>query len=221
VSVRYPLAADLRGKRVLVVGGGGVASRKVEGLLGTGASIAVVALQSSEKISHWAELERISLRVGAFRPQDVEGAVLVFAATDDPETNRRVAEAAKHCGAWVNVADDPEGSDFFVPALLRKGKVSVAVSTEGASPALAAWLRDRISDAVPEGVERLAALLSVLRSDYSKNVSVGAWQKLFESEILSDLARNDHTAASAKLDEIFGPGTWDRLEAAMAMREES
>ncbi|MCS6953331.1 MAG: bifunctional precorrin-2 dehydrogenase/sirohydrochlorin ferrochelatase [Bryobacterales bacterium] len=136
----YPVFLDLRGRRVLVVGAGRVGLRKIRGLLEAGAEVTVVDPHGSP------ELERlpIHLRRRRFRRADVRRHVLVFAATDQRDVNRAVAEEARRLGIWVNVADNPAECDFLVPARVRRGNLQIAVSTGGQSPRLAAELRKKL-----------------------------------------------------------------------------
>ncbi len=201
----YPLYADLDGKRCLVVGAGGVATRKVKALLKAGALVTIVAPKASSEIEKLAGRNLVDFQARGFVEGDVEGMALVFAATDDPQTNRMAAQAASRCGVWANQADDPESSDFHVPASLTMGEIGLVLSTSGASPLLAVWLRDRAGEALPEGVERLARLCALLRGEERFAESeTSSWRNLFESGIIEDLARGDLTAAEEKILETFG-----------------
>jgi precorrin-2 dehydrogenase / sirohydrochlorin ferrochelatase len=155
----YPVALRLTGKPVLVVGGGDVAARKVSGLVAAGAVVTVVAPQVAEAI---ASSDRCRVERRAYRRGEAAGYRLVIAATDDSEVNQAVHDDAEAAGVWVNVADEPPRCSFFLPAVARDGPVVVAVSTGGASPALAGWLRDRL--ALPEGVGAVAAQLAAERA---------------------------------------------------------
>jgi siroheme synthase-like protein len=132
---------------VLVVGGGRVAVRKVEGVLAAGFSVTVVA----PEVDEWIRDAAAEVRERAFEERDLDGFALVFACTDLREVNRRVGEAAKQRGILVNVADRPEESTFASPAIHRDGVLTVGVSTGGASPGTAAEIRDRIARELGEG----------------------------------------------------------------------
>ena len=201
----YTLCADLIGKRCLVVGGGDVATRKVEMLIKSGADVTVAAPDSSIVLRRLCQEGRVRLLEREFAPEDVDGMKLVFAATDDPSVNAEVTGAARKAGAWVNVADAPAEGDFFVPAVVVRGDVTVSVSTDGASPALSAWLRDLVEDALPEGTEQLVELCRALRNEGVKPSDTGGWKKLFNSGILKDLAENDRKGAASKLESTIGP----------------
>lgn len=138
----YPIMLDLSGVSVLVVGGGRVAHRKIEGLLKAGAKVTVVAESAIDSIRSMP----IELVVRRFESTDLNGVSLVITATDDPTVNAAVSADATARGIWVNSADDPANCTFILPAVARDGAVTVAVSTGGASPALASHLRGEIED---------------------------------------------------------------------------
>ena len=158
----YPIVVRLQGRRCLVVGGGRVALRKVEGLMAAGALVSVVAPAVEEGIALLAREGVVTVEERPYRAEDVAGAWLVFAATDDPAVQQAVFDDAERAGVWVNAADEPERCAFFLPAVHRRDPVLVAVSTQGASPALAGWLRDRLAAALPV---RLEALVAALRAE--------------------------------------------------------
>lgn len=133
----YPLFLDITGRPVLVVGAGKVALRKIRGVLECGAVVTVVA---PEGVAEIGELP-VKWKRRRFRRTDVRGMALVFAATDSREVNRRVASLADELGILVNVADSREECRFLVPARVRRGGVSVAISTEGESPRRAVAVR--------------------------------------------------------------------------------
>jgi siroheme synthase-like protein len=150
---------DLEGRSALVVGGGRIAVEKAQGLLDCGARVTVVAPDVLE------ELAALPVRVvrRRFRVSDVDGHLLVVAATDDREVNRSVSNAAAARAMLCNVADDPELCSFILPAILRRDPIVVGVSTGGASPALAQRIRDDIGDVVGPEHAALARRLQALR----------------------------------------------------------
>jgi precorrin-2 dehydrogenase / sirohydrochlorin ferrochelatase len=139
-AVLYPIFLDLSGRRCVVVGGGEVASRKARKLLQARARVVVISPEIS------AELESVAVEVyrRAYVEGDLEGASLVFAATDSREVNAAVAREARERGIPVNVADEPSGGDFALPSTLRRGRLQVAISTGGASPVLARRIRHEL-----------------------------------------------------------------------------
>ncbi|MCU1491679.1 MAG: putative precorrin-2 dehydrogenase [Acidimicrobiaceae bacterium] len=156
----YPVALLLEGRPCLVVGGGAVAQRKVEGLLAAGAEVTVVAPEVAEGLRSLP----VRLVERAYAPGDVEGHQLVVTATGRKEIDRLVHAEAEAAGRFVNAADDPEGCSFYLPAVLRRGAVSVAVSTDGYSPVLAGVLRDRVAAILGEEIETTARLLGDARA---------------------------------------------------------
>ncbi|MGZ4672373.1 MAG: precorrin-2 dehydrogenase/sirohydrochlorin ferrochelatase family protein [Ilumatobacteraceae bacterium] len=158
----YPIVLELTGVPVLVVGGGTVALRKIEGLLAARAAVTTVAPDVVDEIR--ALPVRIITR--AFEPSDLDAVRLVVTATDDPAVNAAVAVDAQRRGIWVNSADDPANCTFTLPAVARDGPVTVAVSTGGASPALASHLRGEIERWLDEiGAAEAAATLSAQRNE--------------------------------------------------------
>lgn len=156
----YPVFLDLAGAPVLVVGGGPVAARKVAGLVAAGAVVSVVALAVAPEL---VSAGPAVVHRRAFQPDDVAGFRLVFTATGRPEVDAAVFAAATASGIWANSADDPPSCSFQLPAVLRRGPVTVAVSSAGRSPALASWLRDRIGQAYGEELAELAAAIATQR----------------------------------------------------------
>jgi precorrin-2 dehydrogenase/sirohydrochlorin ferrochelatase len=159
----YPVFIDLQSRSTLVVGGGAVAERKVESLLGAGASVAVVSLDATPLLRKWADAGRIALSLRPFEDSDLDGRVLVISATDDPEVQKQIHAAGARRNILVNTVDIPELCDFIVPAVVRRGDVLIAVSTSGKSPALAAALRAKIEAMLPGDVARAARVLGAAR----------------------------------------------------------
>ncbi len=154
---------DLAGRDVLVVGAGSVAREKIEGLLDAGARVTVVAPEVSEPVEVLARSRRLALIRGPYRTEDLEGRFLVVAATSITPVNERVYADAEARGMLCNVVDVPELCSFILPAVHRQGPIAVAVSTGGASPALAQRLRDDIAALVGPRHASLAEELRELR----------------------------------------------------------
>lgn len=158
----YPVVLDLRDVNVLVVGAGPVAARKVAGLGAAGARVTVVATVVSDA------LDRSGTAVvheRPFEPRDLDGMRLVITATGDAATDADIAAAADGRGIWVNAADQPADCSFILPAIARRGRLSIAVSTDGASPALARRLRDQAGQLLSDEVLALAAELAERRRE--------------------------------------------------------
>jgi len=145
----YLLAWRLRGRKVVVVGGGSIGTAKVETLLGTGAEIVVIDPTPSDRIEDLAAQGRVRAVRRKARPTDMCRAVLLVAATGDSAVNRRLRRWAKPWGAVVNAVDDRENCDVTVPAVVRRGPATIAIPTGGATPAGARFVREELTALVP------------------------------------------------------------------------
>ena len=160
MSRYFPINLALGGCDCLVVGGGAVALRKVRTLVACGAHVAIV---SPEFCPELEALEGVQLIQDEFADEHAEGATLVFAATDDPAVNSRVAHAARSRGALVNVADTPAECDFIVPSTLTRGGLTISVCSGGAAPALSRRIREGLEEQFPDSYADFVALLAELR----------------------------------------------------------
>jgi precorrin-2 dehydrogenase/sirohydrochlorin ferrochelatase len=140
----FPMFLKLAGRRCLVVGGGAIGEGKIAGLLEAGAEPTVVATEVTEKVQEWAFASKITWLSRKFSPADLDGVFLVVAATSRVEVNELVFREAAQRGVLCNVVDDPERCDFYYPAVLRRGRLQIAISTSGSSPALAQRLRHEL-----------------------------------------------------------------------------
>ncbi|MFC5468330.1 bifunctional precorrin-2 dehydrogenase/sirohydrochlorin ferrochelatase [Cohnella suwonensis] len=159
----YPVMLRLDGRDCLVAGGGEVAERKTEGLLQAGASVTVVSPSATRRLSEWAAEGRVRWLAREAAGADVEGAALVFAATDNPSANRMIADAARALGIPVNVADDGEAGDFLVPATVRRGDLILTASASGAGPAFASRIAGELAEAYGPDYEDLVKTLKEIR----------------------------------------------------------
>jgi siroheme synthase-like protein len=159
----YMTCLDLEGRSVLVVGAGSVAHEKIGGLLDVGARVSVVAPTVSEPVEALAHGGRLALARRAYRSSDLVGHFLVVAATSVTEVNERVYAEAEARGMLCNVVDVPELCSFILPAVHRADPIAVAISTGGASPALAQRLRDDVARLVTDDHVALARELRDLR----------------------------------------------------------
>jgi uroporphyrin-III C-methyltransferase/precorrin-2 dehydrogenase/sirohydrochlorin ferrochelatase len=155
----FPLFADLRGRRVLVVGGGAVARRKLEPLLAAGAHVVVGAPWLEPSVAELFAEGRIEHLAGPFEPGWLDDAWLVVAATDDGEVNRAVAVAAQQRRIWANVVDDLALSSYQSPARIERGPLQIAISSGGGAPMLARHLREKLETELDESLAGLATLL--------------------------------------------------------------
>lgn len=212
----YPIQLmGLEGQRVLLAGGGPVAAEKIVPLLYAGARVHLVALDVSPEMEPWlADVWRLERR--AVRDEDVIGAKVVLAATDDPEVNRRLVLAARARGILAQAADDKPFCDFYSPAVVRRGPVMITISTDGGSPLLAGQLRRLLEAALPRSLASVSELMVRLRERGLKGLDKrGRLLKALADPAITRLVdRGDTDAAEARLqalfreeEEPFEPGT--------------
>jgi siroheme synthase-like protein len=208
----YPVALVVEGKPCLVVGGGAVAARKVASLVECGADVTVVAPEVGEALRALVRSPGEvggSVRVEArcYRPGEAARFRLVVTATGRSEVDQAVAHDADAAGVWVNSADDPARCSFLLPAVHRQGTVSIAVSTGGASPALAAWLRSRLARLVGPETSTIAQLLQRVRGDLraaGRSTEEVDWQAVLDGEVATLVAAGRTSEAAAALRRAVG-----------------
>jgi uroporphyrin-III C-methyltransferase/precorrin-2 dehydrogenase/sirohydrochlorin ferrochelatase len=166
----FPLFLDLRDRTVVVVGGGTIAERKLDLVREAGPRLVVVAPDVTPRLARLAAEGALEHRARTFEPRDLDGARFVIAATDDREVNRAVAAAADARGLPANVVDDLELSTGILPAIVDRSPIVVAISTQGTTPALARFVRERIESLVDESFGRLAAFCAARREQIKRRV---------------------------------------------------
>ncbi len=140
----FPMFVKLEGRRCLVIGAGLVAEGKIASLLETGARVLVVATRALPSIAQWAEQGLIELQLRPFAAEDLSGMFLAVVATSSAELNVEIYSEAQRRGVLCNVVDVPKLCDFYYPAIVRRGDLQIAISTNGQSPALAKRLREQL-----------------------------------------------------------------------------
>jgi precorrin-2 dehydrogenase / sirohydrochlorin ferrochelatase len=203
----YPVSLDVSGRSCLVVGGGTVAARKARGLVDRGAAVTVIAPTVGPEMQSLSSSLR-ALEARPYRSGDAVGFRLVITATGDHQVDAAVYADAEAAGIWVNSADDPEHSSFILPSVHRDGSVTIAVSTGGASPALAVWLRSRLAgEPVVAGAGTLATLLGEarrqLRSSGRRSDGVD-WRTLLDGPLPELVRAGQFDEARATLAEATG-----------------
>ncbi|MDF1614262.1 precorrin-2 dehydrogenase/sirohydrochlorin ferrochelatase family protein [Desulfurivibrio dismutans] len=185
----FPVCLQLEQRPCIVVGGGEVARRKVEGLLACGAAVKVVSPQLQGDLARRQAAGEIDWLAREYREGDLAGAFLVIAATDDQDVQARVHAEAERDNLLLNVADVPKWCNLILPAVVRRGEMTIAISTGGASPALAGKLRRELEECFGFEYEALLCLLAALRplvlargGDHREN------KKLFKALVAPDLA---------------------------------
>ncbi|MGE0683236.1 MAG: bifunctional precorrin-2 dehydrogenase/sirohydrochlorin ferrochelatase [Candidatus Binatia bacterium] len=206
----YPIFLDLQARSCLVVGGGKVAERKVHLLLQAGGQVTVISPVLTSQLQVWEAERRIVVRLRPYEMGDLDGFALVFAATDDEALQRRIAVEAREAGVLVNVVDRPALCSFIVPALVSRGDLTVAISTSGASPALARQIRQTLEQQFGEEYALVLQVLARVRELVSNNThSSEERQKLFsslvESPLLEYVRQRRMDQVDALLQRMVGP----------------
>jgi precorrin-2 dehydrogenase / sirohydrochlorin ferrochelatase len=202
----YPICLiGFETRRAVIVGGGAVATRKVNALLEADARVTVISpqvLPDLQALADGGKIELISRSyvVGDLTSGDLATPFLVIAATDSPEVNRTVWQEASALGCLINVVDDPAHSNFIAPAVVRRGELNIAITTGGGSPALARRLREQLTDEYGPEYGELAALLAELRPELLTRFSQGkarlaAALALVDSDLLEVIRQDGMDAA--------------------------
>ena len=214
----YPVNLDLSGRNVLVVGAGAVAARKVQGLVAAGARVTVVSPEAVPELAEAADRGTVRWHQRTYRRGEVASYRLAVAATGDPAVNGQVYWDAEAAGVWLNAADDPARCSFTLPAVVRRDDLQVAVSTNGRSPAVAAWLRRSLENSIGPEHAALLVLAAEVREDLRDErgtTETPDWESALDEDLL-DLIRNDDVdGARLRLRRALGlPGVPDFEEAA-------
>ena len=202
----YPLNIDLTGRLVVVVGGGGVAERKVCGILAanTDVSIRLVAPKITEQLNVFADAGQIRWVRGHYVRSVLEGAFLVYAATDTHDVNALVAVDAVKIGALVNVIDDAASSSFQVPSTVRRGDLLLTVSTGGGSPAFSRMIRMELEQFYPSSFGTWLERAAVLRAEIQQRLPTSAarvsfWRNALHPNILTMVRNGELEKAEVEL----------------------
>lgn len=225
----YPVFLDLRDRPVLLVGGGRVAEEKIGRLVASGATVTVVAPTAGRAISDAAREGKLTWLARPYERSDTAGMFVVVIATDDGSLNRVIAGEAREAGALVNAADDAANCDFILPAVVKRGRVTLAASTGGTSPAMARWLRGHMVDWLADEVVARADLAADARLEARRRevecaarcprvgpppplccrkcpnkVSPSRWQEVLGDEALMKLAVSQPENALGQMLHVLG-----------------
>ncbi|RWX51934.1 precorrin-2 dehydrogenase; sirohydrochlorin ferrochelatase [Candidatus Electrothrix marina] len=207
----YPVSLNIEGKLCAVAGGGNVAERKVLSLLNARASVRIISPQLTELLSDLTANGSVEWRNRGYRNGDLDGALLVFAATDNRDVQDAVVRDARKAGLLVNVADAPDLCDFQVPAVVRRESLNIAVSTNGTSPALAAKIRRELEDRYGDEYADLLRLMSRLRARICNDSSSDGidrkilFQNILHEDIIHWIRGEQWERLSQHLDTVLGP----------------
>lgn len=210
MSHYYPLMLDVRNRRALVIGGDDIAAGKAAALVACGASVTVLASDFSPALLAMRERAEVVLLSRPYRPGDLTGAFVVVAATNDPQLIEAIWSEAQQNGQLVNIVDVPERCTFIVPSVLRRGPLTIAVSTGGTNPSLAKRIRQSLETMFPPVYDdylRLAAILRgyLRRQGISYERRDSFFGEFYQSEVLELLAAGDERAALDIVLELLQP----------------
>lgn len=200
----YPINLKLTGRRCAVIGGGAVAERKVRALLASGAAVTVFSPALTSELSGLQETGRLDWVARTYQSGDLHNFFLVFCATNEPEINRQAAADAQAAGALVNIADDPDLSDFYVPAHIAHGDLLLTVSTGGGSPALSRRLREELAARYGPEYGHYLALLTKFRLEMKERLATAKerekfWRETLDQETLDLLKQGKFSEAEERI----------------------
>ncbi len=200
----YPVNLVIAGAPVLVVGGGHIALRKVAGLLESGANVTVIAPRIVDGL---AGRDDVNWRRRRYRFGDAAAYRVVISATGVRKIDEKIYRDAVDAGVPVNVADVPHLCTFTLPAIVRRGDVQVAVSTNGRSPALASWLRDQLAESLPEAIGEALDLVAEVRAELKaagQSTEIVGWHDAFDAGFVQLVADGQQAAARSLLRDRLG-----------------
>ena len=201
----YPVYLDVKDRLCVIIGGGPIGEGKIASLLECGANIWMICPDVTEDVQDMADTGVIHLEKRVYEEGDLEGAFVVIAATNDNTVNRRIADEAESLGVLLNVADVTHLCNFIAPSVVRKGEVTVAISTAGLSPALARKLRETLEVSGDLDYADMASTLAEVRGELRGEgnvINADHWQACLTQELL-DLFYRDRDAAKTTLKEAL------------------
>ena len=207
----YPIFLDLDNQKVIVVGGGEVAERKIRTLLIYGCRISIISPHLTPHLKELVAKKKIHHIPYESLGKSLDDAFMVIAATDDPEVNSQIASQAKEQGLLVNAVDQPGDCNFIMPSIVKRGDLQIAISTAGRSPALAKKIRKEMESMFGPEYDSFIELLGMIRKKLlsrgqasSKNKII--FQELVDSNLLELIKKGDRNGVKATLRSILGKG---------------
>ena len=209
MNTYYPVYIQMHEQSCVVIGGGKIAEGKVEGLLAVEAKVTVIAPDLTPHLQDLADQKQITYLGRAYQPGDLTGAFMVICATDQAEINHQVWQEATANHQLVNVVDDTPRCNFIAPSILRKGDLTIAISTSGKAPALAVRLKERLQREIGPEYERFLELAGELREPLARHIPdfetrKALWYELVDSGILDVLASGDEEQAREIISRVVG-----------------
>lgn len=205
----YPVFLDLQGRPCVVIGTGPEAERKVHGLLEAGAQVTVVANRPSHPLEELETQGRIVLHRRPYSEGDLAGAFLAIAATtEDVDLSKRIADEAERERVLLNVMDVTALCTWIAPALVHRGKLTMAISTSGLSPAMARLVREELDESIPEEYGTLLEIVAEVRRRLRRRgvrPHPDAWNAALNGDIKALVAEGDLEGVTARLLELLDP----------------
>jgi precorrin-2 dehydrogenase/sirohydrochlorin ferrochelatase len=207
----YPVHLDINNRNALVVGGGGVGTRKVRTLLACGARVTVVSLDASRQLLDLATSGEIILEKRPYQSDDLSGMFLVIGATNDEKLNRQISGDADRLNTLCNIADRPEVCNFILPSIVHRDDLVITISTSGKSPALAKKLRKSLENQFGEEYGTLLRLMGairkkLLRQAHEPEAHKPLFEQLLNSDLIGMIQENKTDDINALLFDILGEG---------------
>ena len=181
----YPIFLDIEDRPVVIIGGGNVCARKAETMMNYGAKVTIVSPDFTDEIEQWARDGRLAVRRKRYDESDLDGANIVIASTDDQRVNEQIAADCRRRRIPVNVVDVTPLCEFIVPAIVDKGSVHIAVSTEGKSPALARTLKEDLRRLIGPEYAEVNDVLGTLRESAKRVLPTDVDRKRFFDGIIA------------------------------------
>jgi len=206
----YPVFLEMKDRSCVVIGGGAIAERKVAGLVATGANVTVISPKITDGLKELLREGGIRHVAREYQASDRAGYDLVFVATDNSEINALVFSEARSLRIWVNSADDPDHCDFILPAVIRRGELTVTVSSGGASPAVTRAIREELDDYFTPDYAQLVAIAAEVRRKLKANslgASADAWNRALKGDFRRLIKAERSEEAKNLLYEILGAGS--------------
>ena len=209
MNTYYPIYIEMHDQPCVVIGGGQIAEGKVDGLLAAKANVTVISPELTSHLHDLVNQKQIKYVARAYQAGDLTGMFMVICATDQAEINHQVWQEATANHQLVNVVDDTPRCNFIAPSILRKGDLTIAISTSGRAPALAVRLKERLQRELGPEYERFLELAGELREPLARHIPdfetrKALWYELVDSEILDVLAYGDEDKARKIISRIVG-----------------
>jgi len=215
----YPVFLNITGRLCVVIGGGSVAERKVKALVAEGAYVRVISPSVTEQLAELAREGKIDWRKKTYGWSDIDKAFLVFAATDDRETQQSIANQAQENKQLINVADDPGSCNFHVPATVRRGDLTLAVSTGGKSPAVATLVKGRVENTFGREYGILLDIMSLARQETGRERAALSqaerkkiYKKILHEDIIEWIKNGQTVRLQNHLLNILGPESGPKIK---------